>query len=47
MALPEKVGERLLDVGKVSLVVGENDIVLVVQNSDLHGRGADVDSQGK
>ena len=41
----EQVGEGLLDVGEMPLVVGEDDVVLVVQDRDLDRRGSDVDPQ--
>ena len=41
----QKVGKRLLNVGKVPFVVREEDLVLAVQHGDLDCGGTDIDSQ--
>ncbi len=43
--LDKKVGKCFLDVGKMPLVVGETDIVLLIQNGNFYSGGTDVDSQ--
>lgn len=39
----EQEGKSLLDICKMPLVVGEEDLRLLVQYGDLHGSGTDID----
>ncbi len=43
--LLQQGGERFSDVGKMPLIVREEDCVVFIQNSDLDGRGTDVNAK--
>ena len=41
----EKISQSFLDIGEMSLIVGEQKIFIFIKNRDLYGGGSDVNSQ--
>ena len=42
----QKVRKSLLNVGKMPFLIGEQNLVIFVQNGDFNCGGADVDTEG-
>ena len=45
MGLAEKRRQSLLDIGKMPFIIGKEQLLFLIQNSDFHSGGTDIDSK--